>query len=149
MRAVIQRVSKASVLVDGSAVGRIDGGIMALVGFSPEDDDKTFEYMLAKMMDLRIFQDSQGKMNLSVKDTGGGILIVPNFTLYGDCRKGRRPGYSTGAPSAVAEGYFSRFVGMAKNAYDKVESGIFQAEMAVQLVNDGPVTLLLDSEKVF
>ena len=149
MRAVLQRCAKASVTVEGQVVGAIEEGILALVGFLPTDDEKTMDYMLDKMVNLRIFEDAEGKMNLSLKDIGGQLLLVPNFTLYGDARKGRRPGYSTGAAPDVARGMFVRMVEKAKATEITVQSGIFQAEMQVELVNDGPVTLLLDSERLF
>lgn len=149
MRAVVQRVDSARATVGEETAGAIGAGLMVLVGFSPRDDEGTFSYMLDKLLGLRVFEDGEGKMNLSVRDVGGGLLLVPNFTLYGDCRKGRRPGYSSGAPSAQAEGFFSRFVAMARERHHTVESGIFQAEMKIALVNDGPVTLLLDSDRNF
>ena len=149
MRAVLQRYAKASVTVEGQVVGAIEEGILALVGFLPTDDEKTMDYMLDKIIHLRIFEDVEGKMNLSLKDIGGQLLLVPNFTLYGDARKGRRPGYSTGAAPDVARGMFVRMVEKAKETEIPVQSGIFQAEMQVELVNDGPVTLLLDSERLF
>lgn len=150
MRAIIQRVSKANVTVDGAVVGEIERGIMVLVGMLGSDDEKTMEYMLDKISNLRIFEDENGKMNLSLVDMEGELLIVPNFTLYGDCRKGRRPGYSSGASPEVAEGLFGKFCEKAKALpLKKVATGQFQAHMMVELVNDGPVTLMLDSEKLF
>jgi D-tyrosyl-tRNA(Tyr) deacylase len=150
MRAVIQRTGYASVKVDGKTAGEIGKGIMVLVGFQPSDDEKVMDYMLDKTINLRIFEDENDKMNLSLKDIDGELLIVPNFTLYGDARKGRRPGYSSGASPAEAEGMFARFVEKAQNAgLKKVQSGIFQADMKVELLNDGPVTLLLDSDRLF
>lgn len=150
MRAVLQRVSEASVTVDGQVIGEIGKGIMVLFGMLGTDDDKTIEYMLDKVMNLRIFEDENGKMNLSLLDIGGELLIVPNFTLYGDTRKGRRPGYSGGAAPDVANALFDRLCAKAKESpVKKVATGQFQADMKVALVNDGPVTLLLDSEKVF
>lgn len=150
MRAVIQRTGYASVKVDGKTAGEIGKGIMVLVGFQSSDDEKVMDYMLDKTINLRIFEDENDKMNLSLKDIDGELLIVPNFTLYGDARKGRRPGYSSGASPAEAEGMFARFVEKAQNAgLKKVQSGIFQAEMKVELLNDGPVTLLLDSDRLF
>lgn len=149
MRAVLQRVNHAEVVVDGETVGRIDRGILALVGFLDTDDEKTMDYMLDKIVHLRIFEDKAGKMNLSVQDVAGGLLVVPNFTLYGDARHGRRPGFSAGASPAVAADMFRRFLEKARQMPLPVESGIFQTDMQVSLENDGPVTLLLDSEKQF
>lgn len=149
MRGVIQRVSNAKVTVDGNVAGEIKRGIMVLVGFIPSDDEKVMDYMLEKIVNLRIFEDENDKMNLSVKDIEGEILIVPNFTLYGDARKGRRPSYANAASPAEAESIFARFVQKAKELPLKVETGIFQAEMKIELLNDGPVTILLDSERNF
>ena len=150
MRAVLQRVTEASVTVDGQVIGKIDKGLMVLFGMLGTDTDKTMEYMLDKVANLRIFEDENGKMNLSLLDIEGELLIVPNFTLYGDARKGRRPGYSGGAAPDVARDLFERLCAKAKSMpIKKVETGEFQADMKVALVNDGPVTLLLDSEKVF
>ena len=150
MRAVLQRVSQASVTVDGQVIGEIGRGVMVLFGMLGTDDEKTMDYMLDKVINLRIFEDENGKMNLSLLDIGGELLIVPNFTLYGDTRKGRRPGYSSGAAPEVARALFERLCEKAKEGpVKKVAAGQFQADMKVALVNDGPVTLLLDSEKVF
>ena len=150
MRAVLQRVSEASVCVDGVKIGEIGKGVMVLFGMLGTDDDKTIEYMLDKVVNLRIFEDAEGKMNLSLLDIEGELLIVPNFTLYGDTRKGRRPGYSGGAAPDVAAGLFERLCEKAKTMpIKKVAAGQFQADMQVALINDGPVTLLLDSEKLF
>lgn len=150
MRAVLQRVTEASVTVDGQVIGEIGKGIMVLFGMLGTDDEKTMEYMLDKVVNLRIFEDENGKMNLSLLDIQGELLIVPNFTLYGDARKGRRPGYSSGAAPDVAAGLFERLCEKAKKMpVQKVATGEFQADMKVALVNDGPVTLLLDSEKLF
>lgn len=150
MRGVLQRVTSASVTVDGQVIGEIEKGIMVLFGMLGTDDEKTMEYMLDKVVNLRIFEDENGKMNLSLLDIDGELLIVPNFTLYGDSRKGRRPGYSSGAAPDVAAGLFERLCEKAKEMpIKKVATGQFQADMKVALVNDGPVTLLLDSEKLF
>ena len=147
MRAVVQRVTQARVVIDGECVGEIGKGIMLLVGFAADDNDSVIDYIVDKTINLRIFEDTDEKMNLSLVDIDGGLLVVPNFTLYGDTRKGRRPGYSSGASPAVAEGIYIRFVEMVKSKYAKVETGVFQAYMQVELINDGPVTLLLNSEK--
>jgi len=145
MRAVIQRVSQARVVVDGESVGEINKGILLLVGFAADDGDKEIDYIIDKTVNLRIFEDADEKMNLSLIDIDGGLLVVPNFTLYGDTRKGRRPGYSSGAPPAIAEKIYNRFVETVKSKYAKVETGVFQASMQVGLINDGPVTLVLDT----
>lgn len=149
MRAVLQRVSKASVTVEGQVVGKIGRGVMALIGVMDSDDEKVMDYMLEKIVNLRIFEDENDKLNLSLADIQGELLIVPNFTLYGDARKGRRPGYSSGAAPAVADGIFQKLLEKAQNLPVHVESGQFQTHMMVELINDGPVTLLLDSEKNF
>ena len=149
MRAVIQRVSRASVTVESNVVGKINRGLMVLIGINSTDDDKTMDYILDKIANLRIFEDENDKMNLSVTDIGGEILIVPNFTLYGDARKGRRPGYSSGASPDEAKVIFERFKEKANDLSIKTEFGIFQADMKVELINDGPVTLLLDSDRLF
>lgn len=149
MRAVLQKVKYARVEVDGKIVGSINEGIAALVGFKADDDEKVMDYMLDKTVNLRIFEDENEKMNLSLIDVKGELIIVPNFTLYGDARKGRRPGYSSGASPSEAEPMFERFVKKAKELPIKVESGIFQTYMKFELLNDGPVTILLDSDKNF
>ena len=150
MRAVVQRCGYASVNVDGKIVGEIGKGIMLLVGFSPVDDEKSMDYILDKTVNLRIFTDDDDKMNLSLRDIDGELLIVPNFTLYGDARKGRRPGFSDACPIDKAKGLFDEFIKKAeKQGLKKVKSGIFQADMKVELLNDGPVTILLDSDRLF
>lgn len=149
MRAVVQRCGYASVKVDGKNVGEIGKGIMVLFGFLPTDDEKTMDYMLDKVINLRIFDDENDKMNLSLLDVKGDLLIVPNFTLYGDARKGRRPGYSTAAAPGEAEIMYTSLIEKASKLPMKVKSGTFQADMKVELMNDGPITILLDSEKLF
>lgn len=149
MRAVLQRVLKASVTIDGKMTASIETGILALIGLAPEDDEAVMEYMLDKIRNLRIFEDEYGKMNLSLQDIKGELLLVPNFTLYGDTRKGRRPGYSSGASPEKASGLFLRLIEKAKELPFGVETGVFQADMKVELLNDGPVTLLIDSDKNF
>ena len=150
MRAIVQRISRGEVRVENEVVGKAGKGFMVLVGFNHDDADSQagLQYILDKVLNLRVFEDEQGKMNLSVKDVNGDLLIVPNFTLYGDCRKGRRPGFSGGAPAVVAEKLFHTFVEKLRSAYPKVETGIFQADMAVDIINDGPVTLILDSDRI-
>ncbi len=149
MRAVLQRVGFARVTVDSTVVGEIGRGILALVGFLDSDTEKTMDYMLDKMTNLRIFEDEAGKMNRSLRDVGGALLIVPNFTLYGDARHGRRPGYSAGAAPAVAAPLYERLREKAGELPLKTAGGVFQADMQVELLNEGPVTLLLDSERNF
>ena len=149
MRFVIQRVERAKVTVEGKVSGEIGNGYVVLVGLLPTDDDKVMDYMLDKLVNLRIYEDENDKLNLSLKDIVGEILIVPNFTLYGDARKGRRPSYAKAAPPDEAEKLFDRFVEKAKETGLNVQTGIFRTHMKVELVNDGPVTILLDSEKNF
>lgn len=149
MRAVLQRVSYASVKVNGEIVGKIGRGVLVLVGINSGDDKKVFRYITDKIINLRIFEDSEGKMNLSVKDLNGGVLIVPNFTIYADARKGRRPSFVMGAKPEEADGLFAEFVETAEEIYENIEKGIFRADMKVELLNDGPVTILLDSDKNF
>ncbi len=149
MRFVIQRVERAKVTVEGKVSGEIGNGYVVLVGLLPTDDDKVMDYMLDKLVNLRIYEDENDKLNLSLKDIGGEILIVPNFTLYGDARKGRRPSYAKAAPPDEAEELFDRFVEKARETGLNVQTGIFRTHMKVELVNDGPVTILLDSEKNF
>ena len=149
MRFVIQRVERAKVTVEGKVSGEIGNGYVVLVGLLPTDDDKVMDYMLDKLVNLRIYEDENDKLNLSLKDIGGEILIVPNFTLYGDARKGRRPSYAKATPPDEAEKLFDRFVEKAKETGLNVQTGIFRTHMKVELVNDGPVTILLDSEKNF
>lgn len=149
MRMVIQKVERASVTVDGVMRAEIGNGLMVLVGLLSTDDEKVMDYMLDKLVNLRIYEDENDKLNLSVKDVEGEILLVPNFTLYGDARKGRRPSYFNAASPEEAENIFDRLLEKAKELPLKVESGVFRTHMKVELVNDGPVTILLDSEKQF
>ncbi len=149
MRVVLQRVSFASVEVEGKIVGKIEKGIMALIGINSTDDENVYKYITDKIINIRIFEDNGGKMNLSVNDIGGGVLIIPNFTLYADARKGRRPSFVMGAKPEEAESKFNDFIEFIKNAYGNVQTGIFRADMKVELLNDGPVTILLDSDKNF
>ena len=149
MRMVVQKVERASVSVDGILRAEIGNGLKALVGLIPQDDDKVIDYMLDKLTNLRIYEDENDKLNLSVKDVGGDILLVPNFTLYGDARKGRRPSYFNAASPEEAEKIFNRLMEKAGQLPLKVESGVFRTHMKVELVNDGPVTILLDSDKLF
>jgi D-tyrosyl-tRNA(Tyr) deacylase len=149
MRAVIQRVACAKVTVDGQIVGQIQKGITVLIGMQLSDDEKVMEYMLNKIINMRIFEDDNDKMNLSLLDVSGQLLIVPNFTLYGDGRKGNRPSYSNASTPELARVQFERFVHMAKETNVLIQTGRFQADMKLELINDGPVTLLLDSDKNF
>ena len=149
MRVVLQRVTKAKVDIDGKTVGKIDKGIVALVAVNDTDDLETFKYMCNKIINLRIFEDSEDKLNLSIKDLELGVLIVPNFTVYADARKGLRPSFVGGAKPDDAEKIFNDFINYVKNNYEKVETGIFRADMQVELTNDGPITILLDSDKLF
>jgi D-aminoacyl-tRNA deacylase len=145
MRAVIQRVSQAKVLVDGGEVARIKEGILALVAISHQDTEKDLQWMARKIIELRIFDDAQGKLNLSLQDAGGQLLIVSQFTLYGDCRKGRRPSYTQAAPPSEAQKRYQQFIEIVRQWIPDVQTGQFQAMMEVALVNSGPVTLILDS----
>ncbi len=149
MRAVIQRVSRAKVSVDSETTGEIGKGILVLLGVSREDSEKEANYLLEKILNLRIFEDESGKMNLSMLDISGELLVVSQFTLYGDSRKGRRPSYIEAAVPEIANNLYEYFVNQARQQLSKVETGRFQAMMDVELVNDGPVTILLDSSKLF
>jgi D-tyrosyl-tRNA(Tyr) deacylase len=147
MRAVIQRVRQASVTIDGAVHGEIDRGMVVLLGIHGNDTLTDLQWLAKKIVNLRIFDDQQGKMNLSLADIDGAMLIISQFTLYGDCRKGRRPGFSSAAPPETAEPLYRRFIEEIQKKQVKVATGIFQAVMDVELVNEGPVTLLLDSVK--
>jgi len=149
MRAVVQRVSKASVEVNKSVVGKIDTGLLVFLGVGQGDDLKDMEYLVDKIIGLRIFQDENDKMNLSLLDIEGELLVVSQFTLYGDARKGRRPSFSTSAHPDVAEKIYDDFIKSCIDKGIKTEKGIFGADMKVNIVNDGPVTILIDSKKTF
>jgi D-aminoacyl-tRNA deacylase len=148
MRALIQRVTEAHVEVDGHNVGAIGPGMVVLLGIEPSDTSQDADYLVNKIVELRIFDDGQGKMNRSLRDTEGSLLIVSQFTLYGDCRKGRRPSFGRAARPEVAGPLYEHFVNRAKTTGLTVKSGVFQAAMLVSLVNDGPVTLLCESVRV-
>jgi len=145
MRLVIQRVTQASVRVDGQVVASIRTGLMVLVGISNTDTPQTADYCADKLLGLRIFPDDAGKMNLNIVDTGGALLIVSQFTLYGDCRKGRRPSFDDAAAPADAKLIYNYLVDVLRSGPVPVETGVFQASMEVSLVNHGPVTLWIDS----
>ena len=149
MRSVVQRVKRASVIVKGANVGKISAGLLVLLAVGQADGEDDLTWMVDKLVGLRIFEDEEGKMNRSVQEVGGEILIVSQFTLYGDCRSGKRPSFKTAAPPERAKVLYERAVEVIRNHGLKVETGVFQAEMDVELINDGPVTLLLDSEKKF
>lgn len=149
MRVVLQRVSRAKVSVEGEIVGEIGRGILVLLGISDEDSEKEAVYLLDKTLNLRIFEDEAEKMNLSLLDTKGELLVVSQFTLYGDARKGRRPSFIKAAAPDEANRLYEFFVAEARKQLENVATGRFQAMMDVELVNDGPVTILLDSDKLF
>ena len=149
MRAVLQRVSSAHVSVDGHEVGRIGRGLVVLVGIGRSDGLSDVDYIVAKIRDLRVFEDADGKMNLSLSEVGGAALVVSQFTLYGDCRRGRRPSFDAAAAPDVARGLYDELARRLEAGGVSVQTGRFQAMMEVELVNDGPVTLLLDSTKDF
>lgn len=149
MRAVLQRVSSAKVEVAGETVGAIGAGLLVLLGVEQEDVEKDLNTLLDKTASLRIFEDDAGKMNRSVTDIGGSVLVVSQFTLLADCRKGRRPGFSNAAAPEDADHYYQAFVAGLQARGLNVATGIFQAEMQVALVNNGPVTIMLDSRKRF
>lgn len=149
MRAVIQRVSRAKVTVDGETVGEIGRGLLVLLGVSVEDTEQESAFLADKTLNLRIFEDEDGKMNLSLLDIGGELLVVSQFTLYGDARKGRRPSFIKAAAPERANELYEQYVQEARKQVARVECGRFQAMMDVELINDGPVTILLDSNKEF
>lgn len=149
MRAIVQKVKKAKVEVEGELVGKINHGLLVFVAVTDNDDDKDIDYIKKKIEKLRIFEDDQGKMNLSVADVGGELLIVSQFTLYGDVRKGNRPSFINSSSANKAEEYYEILIDKLKNDGFKVETGRFQTHMDVSLVNDGPVTIQLDSEKLY
>lgn len=149
MRAVVQRVSRARVTVDGKVTGEIGQGVLLLLGVAGTDTEDDARYLVDKTLNLRIFEDSDGKMNLSLLDIEGGLLVVSQFTLYGDTRRGRRPSFIDAAPPERANELYELFVSESRKQVSKVATGVFQAMMDVELVNDGPVTILIDSEKQF
>ncbi|MDD3846702.1 MAG: D-aminoacyl-tRNA deacylase [Syntrophorhabdaceae bacterium] len=147
MRAVIQRVMSASVDVDGRRVGHTGPGLLVFLGIGKGDTEKDMDWLIEKIVNLRIFEREDGKFDESLLDTGGSLLLVSQFTLYGDCAKGRRPSFSDAMPSGEAKALFETFVQGAKLRVADVQTGVFQAHMEVALINDGPVTLIIDSRK--
>jgi D-tyrosyl-tRNA(Tyr) deacylase len=149
MRAVVQRVRRATVTVDDRVVGEIGKGLVVLLGVAHDDTEADADYLAPKIASLRIFDDSEGKMNLSLKDIEGKLLVVSQFTLYGDVRRGLRPSWSDAAPPEVAEPLYEYFVASSRKLIAHVATGSFRKTMQVELVNDGPVTIMLDSRKLF
>jgi D-tyrosyl-tRNA(Tyr) deacylase len=147
VRTVVQRVKSASVVVGGETVGAIERGFLVLAGFTSGDNEETLRWMARKIASLRVFDDADGKMNLGLESVDGSILVVSQFTLYGDCRKGKRPGFDKSAPPDRAEGLYRQFVSILREeAPCRIETGVFQAHMEVSLVNDGPVTFVIEKE---
>ena len=149
MRAVVQRVRSAAVTVDGEVVGRIARGVVVLVGIGREDGEADVAYVARKVRDLRLFEDEGGRLNRSLADVGGSALVVSQFTLYGDCRRGRRPSFDAAAAPREARPLYEALVRALRDSGTRVETGVFRAMMDVTLVNDGPVTVLLDSARTF
>jgi len=149
LRAVVQRVTKASVSVDGNIIGAINNGLLLLLGVGEGDDSKDLDYLVDKVTGLRVFEDENSKMNLSLLDIGGELLVVSQFTLYGDLRKGKRPNFMDAASPDIAEKLYLDFVSKCRESEIKVETGGFGQHMSVELVNDGPVTIIIDSKKTF
>jgi len=147
MRALIQRVTEAKVSVDESTIGSIRKGLLAFVGISRTDTTLDADYVLGKLLGLRIFPDDDGKMNRNIEEAGGALLLVSQFTLYGDCRKGRRPSFDNAAPPEQALALYNYIVESARRGPVRVETGVFQAHMQVHLINDGPVTIWIESER--
>ncbi len=149
MRAVIQRVTRASVRVEGQSVSQIGQGLLILLGIGQGDTQKEADFLLEKIVNLRIFEDAGGKMNLSLLDIKSALMVISQFTLYADCRKGRRPSFTGAAPPEAARTLYEYFLGRAKFTGLEIASGVFQAMMEVELVNSGPVTIILDSSDFF
>ncbi|MHC4881103.1 MAG: D-aminoacyl-tRNA deacylase [Planctomycetota bacterium] len=147
MRAVIQRVSRASVTVDGKVNGSIERGLLVFLGVGRDDTQKDIDFIADKIVNLRIFECDEGKMNLSVSDIGGAVLLISQFTLFGDCRKGRRPDFTAAGPPDTANRLYEQTIAAVKARGVPVETGVFAAHMDIDSINDGPVTLLLDSRK--
>lgn len=148
MRAVVQRVDRASVTVDGQITGQVERGLLVLLGVAEGDTEKDLHYIVDKVCGLRVFEDAEGKMNLSVQDVGGSLLAVSQFTLCGDCRKGKRPSFDKAAKPDIANAFYEQFVAQCRAKGLSVATGVFRAHMLVELVNNGPVTILLDSTKI-
>ena len=149
MRAVVQRVKESSVKVEGDIIGSIDLGFNILLGIGKDDSEEDVKYLKDKIINLRVFEDEDGKMNLSLKDVEGDLLVISQFTLYGDCRKGRRPNFMNALGGEEAERLYELFIKECRKEGINVEAGSFGAEMEVHIINDGPVTILLDSKKTF
>jgi D-tyrosyl-tRNA(Tyr) deacylase len=149
MRAVVQRVARARVTIQGEIAGEIENGLVVLLGIARDDTKDDADYLAPKIIALRIFDDAEGKMNVSVKEVDGGLLVVSQFTLYGDVRRGLRPSWSDAAPPEIAEPLYDYFVESSRKLLGRVETGSFRKMMQVELVNDGPVTILLDSRRTF
>jgi D-tyrosyl-tRNA(Tyr) deacylase len=149
MRAVLQRVTRATVKVEDEVVGEIGGGLVVLLGITQDDTERDVKYLVEKIVHLRIFDDAEGKMNLSLVETNGALLVVSQFTLYGDVRRGRRPSWIEAAGPEIAEPLYESFVMQARRYIEEVATGSFRRMMQVELINDGPVTILLDSRKLF
>lgn len=148
MKAVVQRVSRCSVTVDGQLVGSIGKGLLVLLGVADSDTEKERDYLAEKIVGLRIFEDSQGKMNLSLQDVKGELLVVSQFTLFGDCKKGRRPSFTGAGKPEHANVLYEQFLCRAEELGVQVQRGVFGADMKVELINDGPVTLILDTDEI-
>ena len=149
LRAVIQRVLSASVVVEGQTVGAIGQGLLVLLAVGQGDDRSDLDYMVGKVSGLRVFEDTEGKMNLSVQEIQGAVLVVSQFTLFGDVRRGKRPSFTDAAPPTMADQLYQEFCGSLSDLGIPIQRGVFQADMKVHLVNDGPVTILLDRKKLF
>jgi len=148
VRVVLQRVSGSSVSIEGKIVGQIGSGFLVLAGIGTDDTEQDYKFLAEKIVNLRVFEDDEGKMNRSLLETGGSLLVVSQFTLFADCRKGRRPSFINAAPPEKAAADFDKFLALLKQYQIKVESGVFGAMMDVELVNDGPVTIILDSKEL-
>lgn len=146
MRCVVQRVGGAEVRVEGAVTGRIGGGLLVLAAFAPDDGEAELAWMARKLVDLRLFNDDHGRINLSLRDVGGGILLVSQFTLYGDCRKGNRPSFVGSAPPETARALYARFGELLREVWPEVAEGVFGAAMEVSLTNSGPVTVIVDRD---
>jgi len=149
MRAVVQRVTEASVSVDNECIGKINQGFMVLLGVGCDDDETDMKYLADKILNLRVFEDEAGKMNISLLDISGELLVISQFTLYGDCRKGKRPSFDKAGKPDVANELYEKFVAYCIDQGIKTEKGMFGTDMKVSLLNDGPVTIMLDSKKLF